>query len=362
MVGEAHRLSCKDETMILFRTFLGLLALILTGFILSVSYAQPTQTQVSAQKPNVDIAVIHFRGGRLVQSTEQFGRWFEKRNTGEVNYEFFETASTSNSFELTGPNGEVKLFVDLAQNVISGQWPGQTRKPIYTIKKIDKLVLAQTPPLPPVVNPPVPTPPVVHPPATPPASNPNVPLPKDIKSATYSGGQFMHVSSLVWEESTQTGQSFHYQVVGYDEQSLYLYDASRRSFVTLEPASKRAKIAVEGGYLTAYRRLTSVSGMQETPLPPTSGGALSAAEKLACVQNGGFVERAGLLGAERCTQPFSDAGLVCTDSGQCQGQCRGTLNTDVGADVTGVCQATDNPFGCFSEVLGGKAGPGLCVD
>jgi hypothetical protein len=30
--------------------------------------------------------------------------------------------------------------------------------------------------------------------------------------------------------------------------------------------------------------------------------------------------------------------------------------------VTGVCQATDNPFGCFSEVLGGKAGPGLCVD
>ena len=91
--------------MILIRTLLGLLALILTGFILSDSYAQPTQADVSAQGPNVDIAVIHFRGGRLVQSTEQFGRWFEKRNTGEINYEFFETASTANSFELTGPNG-----------------------------------------------------------------------------------------------------------------------------------------------------------------------------------------------------------------------------------------------------------------
>lgn len=358
--------------MILIRTFLGLLALTLTGFILSASYAQPAHAEISAHRPNTEIAVIHFRGGRLVQSTEQYGRWFEKRNNGTINYEFFETASTANSFELTGPNGEVKLFIDLAQKVVRGQWPGQTPKAIYTITKIEKMVLIQTPhhppvvhpPVidPPVVHPPVVTPPVMHPPAPPLVINPHGPRPKDLKSATYSGGQFMQVSALVWEESTQNGQSFHYQVVGYDEQSLYLYDASRHTFVTLEPLRKRSNIAVGGGYLTLYQTLTSVSGMQETPLPPTPGGALSAAEKMACVQSGGFVERAGMLGAERCTKPFSDAGLVCTDSGQCQGQCRGTLDTDMGMDVTGVCQATDNPFGCFTEILGGKAGPGLCVD
>lgn len=353
--------------MISIRTFLGLLALILTGFILSASYVQPANAEISAHRPNTDIAVIHFRGGRLVQSTEQHGRWFEKRNNGTINYEFFETASTSNSIELTGPNGEVKLFIDLAHNVVRGQWPGHAPKQIYTITKIEKMVLIQTPHQPPaihppVVHPPVVTPPVMHPPATPPVINPHMPLPKDLKSATYSGGQFMQVSSLVWEEDTQSGQSFHYQVIGYDEQSLYLFDASRHTFVTLEPSLKRSNIAVGGGYLQPYKALTSVSGMQETPLPPTPGGALSAADKLACVQSGGFVERAGMLGAERCTKPFSDAGLVCTDSGQCQGQCRGTLDTDMGADVTGVCQATDNPFGCFTEIFGGKAGPGLCVD
>lgn len=358
--------------MILIRTFLGLLALILTGFILSASYAQRAHAEISAQRPNTEIAVIHFRGGRLVQSTEQYGRWFEKRNNGTINYEFFETASTASSFELTGPNGDVKLFIDLAQKVVRGQWPGQAPKAIYKITKIEKMALIQTPhhppavhpPVidPPVVHPPVVTPPVMHPPAPAPVINPHGPRPKDLKSATYAGGQFMQVSALVWEESTQNGQSFHYQVVGYDEQSLYLYDASRHTFVTLEPLQKRSNIAVGGGYLTPYQMLTSVSGMQETPLPPTPGGALSAAEKMACVQGGGFVERAGMLGAERCTKPFSDAGLVCTDSGQCQGQCRGTLDTDMGADVTGVCQATDNPFGCFTEIFGGKAGPGLCVD
>lgn len=358
MVGVARRLQCKDETMILIRTFLGLLALILTGFILSAGYVQPANAEISAQRPNTEIAVIHFRGGRLVQSTEQYGRWFEKRNNGTINYEFFETASTANSFELTGPNGEVKLFIDLAQNVVRGQWPGQAPKTIYAIKKIEKMVLVQTPHHPPVVHPPMVTPPVVQPPVI----NPHVPGPKDLASATYAGGQFMQASSRVWEESTQDGQSFHYQVIGNDEQSLYLYDASRHTFVTLEPHQKRANIAIGGGYLKPYQTLTSVSGMQETPLPPTPGGALSVADKLACVQSGGFVERAGMLGAERCTKQFSDAGLVCTDSGQCQGQCRGTLDTDMGVDVTGVCQATDNPFGCFTEVLGGKAGPGLCVD
>lgn len=330
------------------RTLIGLLALIITGFVLSATYAQPAGAEVSAQRPNTEVAVIHFRGGRLVQSTEQYGRWFEKRNNGVINYEFFETASTAQSIELTGPNGQVKLFVDFANKIIKGQWPGQAPKMIYTITKVEGMVFTQTP----VAQPPVVTP-VIH---------PSAPQPKNIMSATYSGGQFMQVSESVWEQSRATGEVFHFQVVGYDDQSLYLYDASRQTFVTLEPRAKRSRIAVGGDYLRPFQTLTSVSGEPHTPIPPTPNGALSQAEKVSCVQRGGFVERAGRLGAERCTTPFSDAGLVCTDSGQCQGQCRGDLNSDMGASVAGVCQANDNPFGCFTEVVNGQAGPGLCVD
>ncbi|GHB01908.1 hypothetical protein GCM10009069_25860 [Algimonas arctica] len=346
------------------RIFIGLFTLIMMGFVLSATYAQSAGAEVSVQRPNTDIAVIHFRGGRLVQSTEQYGRWFEKRNNGVINYEFFETASTAQSIELTGPNGQVKLFVDLTNKIIKGQWPGQAPKPIYTITKIEQMVFIQTPGTqPPVVQPPVVAPPVAHPPVvTPPVVNPSAPLPKDLMSATYVGGQFMQVSDVVWEQNTENGEAFHLQVVGYDEHSLYLYDASRHTFVTLEPRAKRSRIAVGGDYLRPFQTLTTVSAEPHTPIPPVPNGTLSQADKLACVQRGGYVERAGMLGAERCTTPFSDGGLVCTDSNQCQGQCRGDLSSEMGASVSGVCQANDNPFGCFSEVVNGQAGPGLCVD
>lgn len=340
------------------RTLMGLLALIMMGFMFSATYAQQVGAEVSAQRPNTEIAVIHFRGGRLVQSTEQYGRWFEKRNNGVINYEFFETASTAESIELTGPNGQVKLFVDFANKTIMGQWPGQVPKVIYTITKVEAMVFTQTP----VVQPPVVTPPSRVPPVVTPAINPSAPQPKDLMSATYAGGQFMQVSESVWEQSTATGEMFHFQVVGYDDHSLYLYDVSRQTFVTLEPRAKRSRMAVGGDYLRPFQTLNAVSGQRQTPIPPMPNGTLSQAEKVSCVQNGGFVERAGLLGAERCTTPFSDGGLVCTDSAQCQGQCRGDLNSAVGTSVAGVCQANDNPFGCFSEVVNGQAGPGLCVD
>jgi hypothetical protein len=367
--------------MSFIRITLGLFALILTGFALSTIAAQPAGAEVSVQRPNTDIAIIHFRGGRLVQSTEQYGRWFEKRNNGAINYEFFETASTETSIELTGPNGEVKLYVDLGENVIKGHWPGQAPKVIYTITKIERMAFIQVPPLPHpddcLVTPPVPTlpcpvvpvhPPVVHPPVvtppvvTPPVTHPHAPSPRELHSATYTGGQFMRAGETVWEQSTQAGEVFHFQVIGYDDQSLYLYDASRQTFVTLEPHTKISRIAVGADYLRPFQLLTAVASQPHTPIPPVPGSGLSEAEKLSCVQSGGFVERAGMLGAERCTTPYSDGGLMCVDSSQCQGQCRGDLNSDTGSQTSGVCQANDNPFGCFTEVVNGQAGPGLCVD
>lgn len=90
---------------------------------------------------------------------------------------------------------------------------------------------------------------------------------------------------------------------------------------------------------------------------------LSEADRAACQADGGIVERAGLLGAERCTRPYSDAGKLCTDSGQCEGGCRSDdLSPDSGEPVMGVCQADDNPFGCYTEIVDGRADHAICVD
>lgn len=368
------------------RLFVGTMLLLLAGAWVSVLHPSASATELHVRKPMTEIGIIHFRGGRLVQSTEHFGRWYEKRNNGKINYEFLETDQSPTSIELTGPHGDVMLFVNLEAKTIQGKWPGQAPKLIYKITGLEKMDVVYDPCLPPAKplppcpvapvpmtpptfpHPPAATPPVDHPPVvippvtTPPVISPYVPLPKDLVSASYEGGQFMKVTDTVWQETLHTGESYHFQQVGYDENDLYLYDTSRQAFVALNPASSISRIAVGGAYLTSYKSLTAVSGQQETPIPTHPGGGLSEAEKLACVQSGGFVERAGLLGAERCTRPFSDAGLVCSDSSQCQGQCRTTVGNDAGTPVTGICQANDNPFGCFAEVVNGAAGPGLCVD
>ncbi|MEM7679272.1 MAG: hypothetical protein AAF449_25130, partial [Myxococcota bacterium] len=191
--------------------------------------------------------------------------------------------------------------------------------------------------------------------------NPIVPKPKELHIATFAEGQFLRISQNVWRETTNRGETFDYSVLGLDDDRLYLYDNRRRAFVTIEPATRRSSIAMNGEYLRAYRNLTSVSANIATPIPPRPG-TLSPSERIACEQAGGRVERAGILGAERCTRPYSDAGQICTDSGQCQGQCRTSPDVPVGTPTTGVCQADDNPFGCFAEVVAGVAGAGLCVD
>ncbi|MEO1554695.1 MAG: hypothetical protein AAFR82_12265, partial [Pseudomonadota bacterium] len=165
-----------------------------------------------------------------------------------------------------------------------------------------------------------------------------------------------------WEQSTDLGEVFRLRQVGYDDRAVYLQDTVRSLLIVLEPATMRSRVAIDGGVFQPYEMLLSVSDMAQTPIPPAQDGRLSEAERNTCLKTGGIVERAGLLGAERCTRPFSDAGQVCSDSSQCQGACRTTPNVPAGSPVTGICQPSDNPFGCFAEVMNGIAGPGLCVD
>lgn len=96
-----------------------------------------------------------------------------------------------------------------------------------------------------------------------------------------------------------------------------------------------------------------------------AGETATAAERAECKAAGGEVARDGMLGWEQCIQTFPDAGKVCSDNSDCLGQCRLTATDEMAdwdAEVSGTCQATDTPFGCYSTVEQGRATPMLCVD
>jgi hypothetical protein len=85
----------------------------------------------------------------------------------------------------------------------------------------------------------------------------------------------------------------------------------------------------------------------------------------ACTKKGGTYRRVCLMGTLACVMPYSDGGKPCTDKKECQGQCRyeGQGETpSPGTKVTGACQRTTDPCGCFGIVAEGKLEAMLCVD
>lgn len=78
-----------------------------------------------------------------------------------------------------------------------------------------------------------------------------------------------------------------------------------------------------------------------------------------CAADGGEYERRGMLGQYSCAVPFADAGKVCTKASDCIGQCR----VENGEATTGTCQATTDPFGCYSYLDETSNEPvTICVD
>lgn len=65
-----------------------------------------------------------------------------------------------------------------------------------------------------------------------------------------------------------------------------------------------------------------------------------------------------------CVIAHADAGKTCSDKADCQGRClyRGEAPADPAARISGRCQATSDPCGCFTTVVNGQLGRGMCVD
>jgi len=105
---------------------------------------------------------------------------------------------------------------------------------------------------------------------------------------------------------------------------------------------------------------------ERSDTPPTTiqfaGPIATADERRVCQSVGGKVVRAGLAGFENCAIPYSDAGQPCSDSADCDGDCRYTGEWPVATPVAGVCQADTLPFGCYARVEAGSPTAMLCVD
>jgi hypothetical protein len=92
-------------------------------------------------------------------------------------------------------------------------------------------------------------------------------------------------------------------------------------------------------------------------------GATPADEVRRCEQNGGKIERRSLgQRFEVCVVPFRDAGSRCTDNSQCEGACIADAVSRTRVASTGRCQADNDPYGCFSELVNGKTDELVCVD
>ena len=100
------------------------------------------------------------------------------------------------------------------------------------------------------------------------------------------------------------------------------------------------------------------------PAPPPPVVASASPDVAACAAKGGTVRPVCRMQRPACVINYSDAGKTCSDKSDCQGRClyEGEAPRDPAAAVTGQCQATSDPCGCFTTVVKGQMGPGLCVD
>ncbi|WP_310541332.1 hypothetical protein [Phenylobacterium sp.] len=100
------------------------------------------------------------------------------------------------------------------------------------------------------------------------------------------------------------------------------------------------------------------------PAPPPPVVNSAGPDVAACAARGGTVRPVCRMQRPACVIAYPDAGKTCSDKSDCRGRClhEGEAPSDPAAAVTGRCQSTSDPCGCFTTVVQGRMGPGLCVD
>ncbi len=363
-----------------------------------LTFSFPAHAQIPSDT-GVPIAKIDFPEGQFVQENRNSGTWVEYDFRGARRYDFDTISYSEQYLRLQGQQGNVQLLFDFDNKIISGEWPGHPMAKIYDIDNVIYLskpapepeietprpIIKQTPPK---TTPPKPE--KIEPNEIPPEETPmaevtppkkeivtkeivtvdDTPVtPVTLKVAEYKTGKFFRQNTQNWFEKSNNGTINSLNQIGYNKTSVYLYDAGRRLMIELDVADSVSRVSYEGKTLKTLYPLTNLlkdEAVEETNLTALETadrpGKLSPVERTQCLTKGGFVERSGLLGYERCTLRYSDGGNICIDSSNCDGKCLATPKAARENAVSGLCQITDNPFGCYSEVVAGTVGPTLCVD
>ncbi len=317
------------------------------------AYAQ-TSGQSSASHVGPVTKVI-FPTGYFQKNSS--GGWDEYYANGTLRFPFREVRSSRDSVFLRNDSLQVDIELNMATGEIWAEWPGQFRHVMHRMSDVRNE--APEPIAPPTQTAP-PAPPVITPPST------NM----RINVVGYRAGE-LRPSGTQWADYRNDSDAVHlYDVLSESDAAIYLYSDTSLRFYRVDIPAQQLFMAADGGPLVLHSPITEMSAVSANPpsvnvpqLPkPQIPGRLSQSEIEECVWSLGRIERAGILGAERCTRPYSDGGKSCTDSSQCEGQCRAPDLNQTDKAIVGVCQMDDNPFGCHAEVSGGIAQPGLCVD
>ena len=83
-----------------------------------------------------------------------------------------------------------------------------------------------------------------------------------------------------------------------------------------------------------------------------------------CEERGGERQVVGVDEVPTCIVPYADAGKSCKTKADCIGFCMASMMSIQGYEpAAGTCQIdAADAFGCYSQVLNGRAMPAVCVD
>lgn len=319
---------------------------IIIAFCLSISVGMVAHGQTASATSSSQVGPVTkvmFKTGYFEKNSD--GSWDEYFLNGQPRFPFREVRNTRDSVFLRNDMMMVDIELNMAKGEIWAEWPGRTHHKMHKITNAEN-------------NAPEP---------------PSVSEPSNgvrINIIEYSGGELKPMSDIEWADYRNDSDAVHlYDVLSNGHEALYLYSDSSKRLYRADFGTQTLHMAISGGPLKFHSTITGMSGVSANPpsIPspppqPELPGTMPRAERDACLADGGKVERAGMLGAERCTKPYNDGGKPCADSTQCDGLCRAPSDKDMGDVSLGVCQMNDNPFGCHAEISNGIVEPTLCVD
>ncbi len=315
----------------------------------SIQTANAQQSGAQASSYVGPVTKVIFKNGYFEKNNQ--GGWDEYLLNDQLRFPFRETGKNSNSVFLRNDQLGVNIELNMATGEIWAEWPGKLRHMMHKITDVRNEAPEPPPAIPPMT-------PVTPPIFTSPGNSSGLAA----HSILYSGGE-LKKSGEEWEDHRKNSDAVHfYDVLSESGSEIYLYSDTSKRLYRIDVMGQQIFMAANGGAMNYYSSITGISGVSSNPPSIPTPGMLSQSEIRACLISGGRIEKAGYMGAERCTRPYADGGKACTDSSQCQGQCRTDTNSANSSSIVGVCQMDDNPFGCFAEVKNGRTEPALCVD